>query len=101
MWFDDDDWWEEAIRQGISIENPDEFASGDDGFENEMGDDDDDDDVIMEQVGGAGEESEGWWDVQHHKEPHVKNSVYANTRSRFVLRRHSWNDSKATTWRRR
>ena len=70
-WFDDDDWWEEAIRQGIFIENPDEFASDDDWVENEMGDDDDDD-VIMEQVGGAGEESEGWWDVQHHKERHVK-----------------------------
>ena len=39
-------------------------------FENEMADDDDD--VTMEQVGGAGEESEGWWDVQHHKERHVK-----------------------------
>ena len=53
------------------IENPDEFASDDDWFENETGDDDDDD-VIMEQVGGAGEESEGWWDVQHNKERHVK-----------------------------
>ena len=41
------------------------------------------------------------WTYNITKSVTSKNSVYANTTSRFVLRRYSWNDSKAMTWRRR